>query len=360
MTLLPLLRARLPLHAALLVCALALPSLAAEKLRVYTKPIEPFSFTKDGRAAGFSLELWQRVAQEAGLEYEVTWVKTMPDLMEALRAGKADVAVAAISITSEREKNIDFSQPYYESGLQILVNKTNRGSSGLLLAALLNWDFARLLGVLALGLIASSHLLWWFERRRNPDDFPPGYARGVWESLWWTSSVLITGGCENKSPRGVGGRLVAVLWMLTGILLVSYVTASVTSALTVRSLSTGIQGPGDLPGQAIGTIAGSTAEKYLGDHKLDFRAYDSVEAATDALIGLQVKAVVYDAPVLLYRANQESGGQVVVVGRLFEKQNYGIGLQQDSRYRKAINQALLKLAEEGYLAELRRKYFGAD
>ena len=103
----------------------------------------------------------------------------------------------------------------------------------------------------------------------------------------------------------------------------------------------------------------STAEKYLTDHHLEFRAFSSVDAASDALVAQQVKAVVYDAPVLLYRATKGGNGQVQVVGRLFEKQNYGIALQQGSPYRKTINQALLKLGEEGYLGELRQKYFGA-
>jgi len=61
--------------------------------------------------------------------------------------------------------------------------------------------------------------------------------------------------------------------------------------------------------------------------------------------------------VLLYLATKE-GGQLHVVGRLFEKQNYGIGLQQGSKYRKSINEVLLRLNEEGFLADLRRKYFG--
>ncbi len=331
--------------------------LAAAPLRVYTKPIEPFSFKKNGADAGFSIELWERVAKEAGFEYEVTWVKTVPELIDALKTGKADVALGAISITSDREKVIDFSTPFYESGLQILVGPAGQQSSAAtLVGTLFTWDFARLLGLLALALFASSHLLWWFERHHNEENFPKPYRHGVWESLWWTSSVLITGGCENKTPTGVGGRLVAVVWMLTGILLVSYITASVTSAMTVRSLSSGINGPSDLPGQVVATVAGSTAERYLGDHHLEARPFPTVDEAYGALAAGKVKAVVYDAPVLQYHAAK--GGQDRVVGHRFERQNYGIGLQEGSALRKPINEVLLKLLEDGHLAELRQKYFG--
>src|SRR5437764_4701908 len=149
---------------------------APNVLRVYTKPIEPFSYKKDGADAGFSIELWDRVAKEAGLKYETTWVKTVPELIAALEAGKADVAVAAISITSEREKVIDFSQPYYESGLQILVGPSQQQSSAVtLMTTLFTWDFARLFGMLAAALLLSSHLLWWFERRGNDENFPKPY-----------------------------------------------------------------------------------------------------------------------------------------------------------------------------------------
>jgi polar amino acid transport system substrate-binding protein len=328
----------------------------AAVLHVYTKPIEPFSYRKAGSDSGFTIELWDRVAKEAGLEYELTWVKTVPELIEALKDGKADVALGALSITSEREKVIDFSTPYYESGLQILVGAGGQSSSATLLATLFTWDMAKVIGLLIVALLISSHLLWWFERRHNDENFPRPYKHGVWESLWWTSSVLITGGCENKTPTGVGGRLVAVVWMLTGILLVSYITATVTSAMTVKSLTSGINGPSDLPGQIVGTVAGSTAERYLIDHKVETRPFPSVDEAYNALATKAVKAVVYDAPVLQFHA--ASGGQDRVVGHRFERQNYGLGLQEGSKLRKPINEVLLRLLESGYLSELRQKYFG--
>jgi ABC-type amino acid transport substrate-binding protein len=342
-----------------LAIGLALATTPAAALRVYTKPIEPFAFVKDGQPQGFSLELWQRVAQEAGVQYEMVWVKSVPELIDALRSGKADVAVAAISITAERDQIVDFSQPYYESGLQIMVEAGGGGgTASTVAAALFNAGFLRLLGVIVLALLVSSHLLWWFEHRGNEGDFPQSYRSGVWESLWWTSSVLITGGCENKAPIGVGGRLVAVVWMLTGILLVSILTATVTSALTVRSLTSEINGPQDLAGHMSATIAGSTAEKYLGDRKLQFRSFPSVDEAVAALEAHNVQAVIYDAPVLLYRAARSGNAQARVVGHLFEKQNYGIALPQGSQLRKPINQILLRLSEQGYIAELRRKWFG--
>ena len=51
---------------------------------------------------------------------------TVPELIDALKAGGADVGLGALSITAEREAVMDFSHPYYKSGLQILVSgRTN-------------------------------------------------------------------------------------------------------------------------------------------------------------------------------------------------------------------------------------------
>jgi polar amino acid transport system substrate-binding protein len=114
---------------AVLVLLVAGEAHAADKLRVYTKPVEPFAFQQDGKAAGFSIELWDRIAKETGQEYEVTWAKSVGDVIAAVKNGDADIGVAAISITAERERQVDFSQPFYESGLSILV--TAQGQSSL-------------------------------------------------------------------------------------------------------------------------------------------------------------------------------------------------------------------------------------
>jgi len=63
-----------------IACLVAWASVAhAQKVQVYTKPIEPFSFQEDGKALGFSIELWDRVAREAHLDYELHWVKKVGD-----------------------------------------------------------------------------------------------------------------------------------------------------------------------------------------------------------------------------------------------------------------------------------------
>jgi ABC-type amino acid transport substrate-binding protein len=348
---------------AVLCCSfLASAAFAQQKIRVITKPVQPFSFTENGKLVGFSIDLWEAVAKEAGFQFEIRSVDTVPQMLDVLKKREADVAIAAISITAERHAFMDFSQPYYDSGLQILV-ATNAARSENFATNLshqfLNWTTFKVVGLVFLVMFAVSHLVWWFERRRNAEMYPEAYAPGVWESFWWTISMLCTGGCEAKGPSGVPARLVAILWMLASIVLIAYFTAAVTTEMTVKSLTGDIGGPGDVPGIKVGSITGSTAETWLRSHKAKVSAYPDVPSAIAALNAGELKAVVYDAPVLRYYLSKQTGTRLRLVGPTFEKQFYGIGLQQESPLRLPINRALLALNERGFMDTLQKKWFGA-
>ena len=341
---------------------LASPALAQQKVRVVTKPVQPFSFTENGKLMGFSIDLWEAVAKEAGFQFDMRNLETVPQMIDELKNKQADVAIAAISITSERHASMDFSQPYYDSGLQILVatNTARSGNAaGNLARQFLNWNTLRVVGLVFLVMFLISHLVWWFERRRNAEMYPEAYGPGVWESFWWTISMLCTGGCEAKGPMGVPARLVAIMWMVVSIVLIAYFTAAVTTEMTVKSLAGDISGPGDLPGVKVGTIAASTAETFLRNNKAKVSAYPDVATAVAALNSGEVKAVVYDAPLLRYYLSKRIGTRLRLVGPTFEKQFYGIGLQQESPLRLPINRALLALNERGFIDELQKKWFGS-
>src|SRR5215510_7931493 len=188
---------------------LASATARAQKLEVYTKPIKPFAFQDNGVAKGFSIDLWERVAKEANLQFEIHWVKTVGDLIDALKNKQADVGIAAISITSDREAVVDFSTPYYESGLGILVNAQGQSATNVLLSALGSRGFLLMCLALIGTLFVTANLIWLFERNRNPDHFPRPYRHGVWEASWWAISTILGGGCEGKELTAVGGRIIS-------------------------------------------------------------------------------------------------------------------------------------------------------
>lgn len=326
-------------------------------LRVVVKPAEPFAFERNGDLTGYSVDLWKKAATEAGLTFEAHVVKTVPELLGEIENGAADVGIGAISITPERERVLDFSHPFFKSGLQVMARSKGEAGAFSAFRALLNRSVGEVVLVLLLAVFLISHILWIVERKINSESFPEGYIRGVWESVWWSIATLISGGCENKAPVGVAGRLVAVVWMLGGIGLTSYITATLASAMTVSTLTAEVSGLSDLRGSRVGTIAGSSAETLLKRSGMDVAGYPDVAAAAAALADGSVKGVVYDSPILRYYVAQNPAAGFSLVGDPFDLQDYGFALQLGSPLRKEINAALLKLQVSGWTDELEDKWF---
>lgn len=332
-------------------------SLAQSPLRVLVKPTEPFTFERDGEIVGYSIDLWKRVAAEAGLAYEIKMVKTLPEVLAAVEKGEADIGVGAISITPAREKILDFTHSFFDSGLQIMTSGKSHGSTKAAYQALFRGDVVKVVGLLLLAILLVSHILWLVERKRNAESFPETYTAGVWESAWWAISTIISGGCENKSAVTVSGRIVAIVWMIGGIFLTSYITATLASAMTINRMASDINSIADLRGQTVATVAGSTAEIFLKESGFNPAGAVDLHSAVRMLNEGSAKAVVFDSPMLRYYFSRHADQPLQMAGTLFERQGYGFALTLGSPHRKTINEALLKLQAEGFSAELERTWF---
>lgn len=329
-------------------------------VRVATKNFPPFAFEQNGQYVGFSIDLWNEIAKELNVTSQIYGEPTVPALLESVSNGDADVGIAGITITQEREKNLDFSHSFFESGLQILVSTGNISpweSLFIFLFSPILWSaILFLLFVIAI----AAHIIWYCERKKNPEMFPKSYLEGIGESLWWAVVTVVTVGYGDKTPKGLIGRIVAAIWMFTGILLISYFTASVTSALTVQKLGRNITSIQDLHNQSIGTVKNTTAAEFLETTPAYVIYFETIEDAYQALDEGKIKAIVYDAPALLYYMKGEGRGKVQVVGSMFDLQSYGIALKSNSPYREEINQALLKLKENGTYKQIYEKWFGVN
>jgi polar amino acid transport system substrate-binding protein len=333
---------------------------AADQVTVATRVLAPFVTRKKDAYDGFSVELWTAIAQELNLKFTWTEVPTVSDLLASVGQGKAQVAIAAISITAAREEKFDFSQPMFESGLQIMVRSD--GSSGLSLAQiwgmLTSGTMPVLLGILAALIIIPAHIMWLWERSHSHAIVSRAYFPGIFHAIWWATGAAA--GQQLDYPRSAFGRAISAVAILVSVVFLAYFTAAVTSAMTIQQLKGDIDGPEDLPGKRIGTTAGSTSAAYLAPTKAVLTEFARIEQAFAALADKQVDAVVFDAPVLLYHASNEGKGKARVVGPIFRKENYGILFPQDSALRKRVNEALLKLRENGTYDTIYTKWFSAQ
>jgi polar amino acid transport system substrate-binding protein len=140
--------------------------------------------------------------------------------------------------------------------------------------------------------------------------------------------------------------------------LFAYFIAQLSSDLTMQSLKANINGPEDLRGRRVAVVGGTTSYEYMRKERAYIDTFPTVEDAYDALLKGTVDAVVYDATNLLFYANNEGKGKVVVVGKIFEPQDYGLAIPQGSPLREKINRAILNLVENDELGRTFAKWLG--
>lgn len=325
-------------------------------LRVATRLIPPFVIQENHTLSGFSIDLWNSIATQLNLESKIQIYPSVTDLLAAVKTKQADVGIAAISMTSEREKSFDFSLPMFSSGLQVMVRDPKQGGAvPHLLHAIFSKTLLQLLGVALLMIGVIAHLVWLVEGGRADSSIDKRYFPGIFEAIWWASATLATQ--AEQMPRGPLARVLAVFWMFTGVVFVAFFTATFTSVLTVQQLQGDITGIDDLSGRLVATTSGSTAAEYLHDHNIRTLEFSALDQVYQALLERRADAVVFDAPVLMYYATHAGKGQVETVGEVFRKEQYGIVMPNGSAYRKPINTALLELQENGTYQTLYDRYF---
>jgi polar amino acid transport system substrate-binding protein len=204
-------------------------------------------------------------------------------------------------------------------------------------------------------LLVASHVAWLAERNTN-DEFPTSYLHGISHSFWWAAVTVTTVGYGDTAPKTIVGRLVGIIWMVAGLFVIAYFTAGVAAVFTVDEIRSSVDGLDDLAGRRVVTVAGSTASDFLLDQRVRHLTVDEIDVAYEMLLAGEVRAVVYDAPVLMYfTANSDE--PVQIVGELLDEESYGIGLPAGSPLREDVNRTLLEIIEDGTYNSLYQRWF---
>lgn len=261
-------------------------------------------------------------------------------------------------MTAERERELDFSHPFYTSGLGIATRAEPGGGWLRLLGRFLSLEFLSVALSLGVLLLTFGTLVWLFERRANPDEFGGSPDKGIGSGFWWAAVTMTTVGYGDKSPRTLGGRLVALVWMFAAIIVISGFTAAITSSLTVSQLGSAIQSVDDLKRVRTGTVSDSASADWLDAQNLRKRTFDSLDEAIAAVDRGDIEAVVYDAPLLQYRLQRGDYDRVKLLPQTAERQDYALVLPAGSARREALNRALLEtIADRGWSDTVER-YLG--
>lgn len=331
------------------------------KLVVGTIAAPPFAMkTADGTWEGLSIDLWHEVATVLGVQYELQQYDTIGQLLDAVEKGKLDVVVA-LPATEKHEITLDMSQSYYRSGLGIAVSRDSAGRGLLSVAERVDISIVlSLIGLLILLWLMAGAAVWVFESRRNHEMFGGGAIEGIGHSVWWAAVTMTTVGYGDKAPKTFGGRIVAIVWMLSSIVLISSFTASISASLTAEKVIGKVRGLNDLPHVRVGSVTQSEASKWLAERGISTVPFPASRDGLQAIVDNKIDAFVSDELVLEHFAKTYFPGRIDVLAGTFEHYYVNMGMAKGNPLREPINRALLRIMENDAWVRLVERYIGSS
>ncbi|XP_061757819.1 glutamate receptor 1a isoform X5 [Nerophis ophidion] len=370
---------------------------------------------------GYIVELAAEIAKHVGYQYKLKIVsdgkygardpetKMWNGMVGELVYGKADVAVAPLTITLVREEVIDFSKPFMSLGISIMIKKPTKSKPGVF--SFLDPLAYEIWMCIVFAYIGVSVVLFLVSRfspyEWHADDYEEGGEPqsptqaaasnglqqsqtttqqntnqqsaeqtnefGIFNSLWFSLGAFMQQGCDI-SPRSLSGRIVGGVWWFFTLIIISSYTANLAAFLTVERMVSPIESAEDLAKQteiAYGTLdAGSTKEFFRRSKIAVFEKMWSYMKAADPSVFVKTT----DEGVIRVRKSkgkyayllestmneyieQRKPCDTMKVGGNLDSKGYGIATPKGSPLRNPVNLAVLKLNEQGLLDKLKNKWW---
>ncbi|XP_071746528.1 glutamate receptor ionotropic, kainate 2 isoform X2 [Lepeophtheirus salmonis] len=414
-------------------------SLHNKTLIITTILTEPYSMYKENSEAltgnarfeGYNVDLIDEISKILGFNYSFHMVedgtygsydektKTWSGMIGELLSQKADLAVADLTITYEREQGVDFTMPFMNLGVTILFKKPKAKDPYLfsflsplaldvwiymmtayLAVSLLLFILARISPYETSGVV--NDVYWRNDEKgsrlarpdpiyetlfsgcgrpvrtigtqvedRREQEKNSGDTFTLLNSFWFMIASLLQQGTDLL-PRAVSTRMVAGMWWFFTLIMISSYTANLAAFLTVERMDSPIESAEDLAKQntiSYGSLrAGSTAA-FFRDSKIptysrmwvfmdsdDKNFVKSNSAGVERVIKENGKyAFLMESTTVEYIVERKC--DLTQIGGLLDSKGYGIALPPNSPFRTPISSAILQLQEGGKLHMLKEKWW---
>ncbi|XP_049716832.1 glutamate receptor ionotropic, NMDA 2C isoform X2 [Elephas maximus indicus] len=288
---------------------------------------------------------------------------------------RADMAIGSLTINEERSEIVDFSVPFVETGISVMVARSNGTVSPSAFLEPYSPSVWVMMFVMCLTVVAITVFMFeYFSPVSYNQNLASGKKSGgpsftIGKSVWLLWALVFNNSVPIENPRGTTSKIMVLVWAFFAVIFLASYTANLAAFMiqeqyidTVSGLSDKkFQRPQDqYPPFRFGTVPNGSTERNIRSNYRDMHTHmvkfnqRSVEDALTSLKMGKLDAFIYDAAVLNYMAGKDEGCKLVTIGsgKVFATTGYGIAMQKDSHWKRPLDLALLQFLGDGETQKL--------
>uniref|UniRef100_A0A096M0P9 Glutamate receptor n=1 Tax=Poecilia formosa TaxID=48698 RepID=A0A096M0P9_POEFO len=355
----------------------------AKELSITTIKEDPYAMTRGSQLEGYCIDLVSELSKKLGFKYNVHLVKdsrygamdssgNWNGMIGEIIKGEADLAVAPLTVTAVRERFVDMTTPFIQTGLSFILRKSadSEDHSFSLLSPFSTemWVgvlVAFLLTGLCVFLVGRISPMEWADPEADEHSFT------LLHSFWYITGALTLQGA-GPHPKALSGRIVGAIWWIFAVLLLACYFVNFNSVLHNKSKHASITSFEDLANQDVidyGTVEnGSTmlffknsnnpVYRRIHQHMERKKSYvstmqEGVRLAQEGRFAFIGEAVSLDLAVARYC-------RLTRAQEVISMRSYSIAVPRGSPLVKNLTIAILQLSESGELLHLREKWWASS
>lgn len=288
---------------------------------------------------------------------------------------RAVMAVGSLTINEERSEVVDFSVPFVETGISVMVSRSNGTVSPS--AFLEPFSASVWVMMFVMLLIVSAIAVFVFEyfspvgynRNLAKGKAPHGPSFTIGKAIWLLWGLVFNNSVPVQNPKGTTSKIMVSVWAFFAVIFLASYTANLAAFMIQEEFVDQVTGLSDKkfqrphdysPPFRFGTVPNGSTERNIRNNYPYMHQYMTKfnqKGVEDALVSLKtgkLDAFIYDAAVLNYKAGRDEGCKLVTIGSgyIFATTGYGIALQKGSPWKRQIDLALLQFVGDGEMEEL--------
>ena len=267
--------------------------LLAKDVKVGYYDCPPFVYEQESNLQGLHFDLWEKVSDSQGFETTYLRFLSLEELKKAVTSDSVQVAINPFLLNENLLKKHHVSTPTYINTIGVATKYDFKHRSWFRsILQIVSLDFIKVAVFVGVIIFLFGFLMWIAEKKKNSDHFDDS-RKGLVDSFWWSAVTMTTVGYGDKYPKTFSGRMIALIWMFTAMIIISSLTAGITMILTVSNLSSGITQGSDLDRLNVGTVKESTSDLYLSTI-VEAETYPNFTAAMVDLAADELDVIVFD------------------------------------------------------------------